>query len=333
MKVYYSIIVPFIKSNKYLNILISELEKLALKKNNFELILVSENRFNCSKKKKYPIKIIQTKSKKPGEKRNAGARQAKGNILIFLDDDSYPLKNYFFELNKLNKKILRNYKTVFGGSGICPENESNFGKTSSLSYEARFFNPFFFRYVRSISNNNKLINDWPSVNLVISKKFFFEIGGYDEQYWPGEDSKLCEIIIKNKGTIYYSSNLTVYHFRRSSLKKHLKQIFNYSFHRGLFFKQKDKNSLSIIYLIPTIFTLYLFLLIISLKVYGNSFFLIPFYLFLFLMGFEATNIAFKKKFLYIVPALILIFINQLVYGFGFLKGLIGKKNYKINLSG
>ena len=36
------------------------------------------------------------------------------------------------------------------------------------------------------------MDDWPSVNFIISKKFFEDLKGFDEIYWPGEDSKLCD---------------------------------------------------------------------------------------------------------------------------------------------
>ena len=82
--------------------------------------------------------------------------------------------------------------------------------------------------------------------MVIEKKIL-NLKGFDSKYWPGEDSKLCDKFIKNKGKIYYVNDMVVRHYRRANLLKHLKQIFRYAFTRGKFLKKKIKIRKNYIY--------------------------------------------------------------------------------------
>ena len=72
--------------------------------------------------------------------------------------------------------------------------------------------------------------------------------------WPGEDTLLCHSLKINGVNIYHIPELVVYHYRRSNLKKHTQQIYNYGFHRGNFFIHYPENSRNIEYLYPLILT-------------------------------------------------------------------------------
>ena len=91
-----SIIVTFIKKNYYLK---KFLKCYLLKNKKFfdrcELILISESLFLSSYLNLKNIRFIKTKFKTPGAKRNYAAFYARGNYLIFLDDDSYVSEKYF----------------------------------------------------------------------------------------------------------------------------------------------------------------------------------------------------------------------------------------------
>lgn len=87
------------------------------------------------------------------------------------------------------------------------------------------------------------------------------LGGFNSDYWPGEDSKLCEELVhKYGGKIYYSPDVVIYHHRRNTLWPYLKQHGQYGYHRGAFFAHGDKNTRQLFYLGPTGFIIYLLLL-------------------------------------------------------------------------
>ena len=162
--------------------------------------------------------------------------------------------------------------------------------------------------------------------MFINKRGFTKNGGFNEKYWPGEDSKLCNTLINRKFKIYYLYDLIVYHYRRSNLKKHIRQIFRYSYTRGKFFRDYDTNSRKLIYLIPSLFAIYILLNLILLK----PIYFIPIVLIYFALLLEVIFILKSKNFLLIILSPITILLNILIYGIGFIFSFI-LPDYKTKL--
>ena len=111
-------------------------------------------------------------------------KNSQGKYLVFIDDDAYPKDNWL-ETAQKNYSVIIMIKIVLGGPGILCEDE-NFGKCIDL----------FLLQIISIAividtnhwqkMNKQQMDDWPSVNFIISKKFFEDLKGFDEIYWPGE---------------------------------------------------------------------------------------------------------------------------------------------------
>ena len=264
----------------------------------------------------------------PGKKRDEGAKRAKGEYLAFIDDDSAPRADW---LQNANNILLKDKKLVaLGGPGVLPKNATFWERVFDQSllntlggggYTYRF-QPQKERYV----------DDYPSMNLIINKKIFLKIGGFNNEYWPGEDSKLGNILSeKEKKLIYYNPNLVVYHHRRDSIKGHLKQYQQYGTMRGMFFVQGDKNSIRFQYVVPSLLTMYLTLYILAFllqltKPYNTIiFFLIslPFLTYVTMLlnvGFTSFIQSKRPKeslaILYIVP------LTHIVYGYFFILGTI-----------
>lgn len=233
---------------------------------NFEVIVLpnEHGQYDLTLLNKYKwLRIIPTgKVTRPAEKRDIGVSHAKGEVIAFIDDDAYP-DTYWLQ----NAVVLfaQTKSSVICGPGILP---------SIVHIWERIFDEVLKSGIgsggygyRFIARPARQVDDYPSMNFLIRKKLFQKLGGFNSDYWPGEDSKLCnDIITKEKGTIYYDPRVLVYHHRRTDLKGYLKQHANYGFHRGAFFAHGDKNSRNIAYLIPTLFVTYLFLLILFIPV-------------------------------------------------------------------
>ena len=160
---------------------------------------------------------------------------AQGDFLIFIDDDAYPQKNI---LDILDEDFKNEEVAAVGGPAITPADDSFLQKVSGAVYLSYLSGGFPERYTPL--GKKKFVSDWPSVNLTLRKKIFLEVGGFDCDYWPGEDTKLCLDIIKNIKTnnkILYDPRIIVWHHRREGLLRHLKQIAGYGIHRGFFAKK------------------------------------------------------------------------------------------------
>ncbi len=309
-----SIIIPVKKINNYIRESLPYL--LNLDYDDYEILILPDEEEN----EKVPkVKIIPTGKIGPSEKRDLGAKIAKGEILAFIDDDAYPREDWL-----RNSVDLLKDKEIAAvcGPGITPNNDSILQKASGAVFES-FLGGGGLTY-RYKKGKRRFVDNFPSCNFIIKKQIFNEIGGFNSEFWPGEDTKLCRDIIKHGYKILYDPEILVWHHRRKLFLPHIKQVWNYSLHRGYFVKKIPENSFKIGYFIPSIFVLGLILgLILSffnsiiLYLYGS---VLIFYLFLALVSLISIK-GIRVKFL----ALLGIFLTHIFYGVGFIRGLLTKK--------
>lgn len=320
-----SIVIPIIEINDYLRESIPKI--LALKRKDLEIIVLPNKK---SDEKWDKTRIISTGFSNPSKKRNLGVKRAKGEIIAFLDDDAYPKKGWFREALKHFKD--KNIVAV-GGPAITPQDDSVFQKASGAMSESMIGGGKARERFLKIGKKH-FVNDWPTVNLLVRKDTFLKSGGFDPKYWPGEDTKLCLELTKY-GKIIYEPNAIVYHHRRASLIKHLKQNGNYGLHRGHFARKYPGNSRELFYIIPSIFALYIIfvLLVWVLKIIGiyepsNLIWwvlLSPLALYVFLMLIDVIAISIRyKNPLVGIATIPYIFLTHIYYGLRFIKGYFSR---------
>lgn len=273
----------------------------------------------------YPkVKFIISGVNSPGNKRNIGIKEASGEFIAFLDDDAYPDKDWLLNASRIFVENP-NYIAICGPS-ITPLESDFLQQISGAIFESFLTSgPTSFRHVISKA---RFVDDYPSVNLIVRKFCLDEIGGFDEKFWPGEDTKLCrDLVLRFKQRIFYSPTLVVHHFRRNVYHPHLIQISRYAMHRGLFIKLFPENSLRLSYFIPSLFVFNLLLTLFYL--FSPNKILIPFVtlssiylIFLMVEGFRI----FKKfeSFGFVILSVIGIFLSNIVYGVYFMIGIFSK---------
>lgn len=306
MKPIFSIIIPVRKSNPYLRETLNKLKKQSLK--NFEVLVISDK---------------VSGSANPAEKRNLGAKKAKGDYLVFFDDDSFPSQNYFKNAFKLTNKYPK--ISAFCGPCLTPPKDNLFQKASGLVWSSWLGSGGAGHYRNNIQSK-RFVDDYPSVNLIVKKNDFNKIGGFNTSYWPGEDTLLCLSLTKKyHQKIFYHPILVVYHHRRKVLIPHLQQITRYAIHRGFFARKFPETSLRIGYLAPTFFVFYLLLLIINFLIINNILLYIPLYLYLSILLFTFIKLIFIKNSLVLsLLTIITIPITHIYYGILFLNGFLKK---------
>jgi glycosyltransferase involved in cell wall biosynthesis len=324
----FTFIIPVKKINKYVDETVKHIKNQDYK--NWELIIV-EN-FPSIETKNYKskkIKIIYSGKVGPGKKRDIACKIAKGNIVVFLDDDSYPKKNYLSIANKifeLNKSICG-----IGGPGITPKNSTIFQKISGSVFLSKFSGGFPERYIKI--GKIKKIDDWPSVNLMIKKNYFFKAGGFNSKFWPGEDTELClKLTKKMKLKLLYVPNLIVYHHRRKNIFSHIKQVSAYGLHRGYFFKSKPETSRKVIYILPSLLFLFsiqniffIFNLYKNLSILNSINTLLWSLYFISLLLSLVDMIKQKNQIMISILSIPVIYLTHFFYGLNFLIGLFKKE--------
>ena len=202
----------------------------------------------------YHISLIPTGKVRPAEKRNVGIKAAKGEIVAFIDDDAYPDARW---LENAVKYFGEPTIGALGGPGVTPPGDGFWAACGGRVYENIFVSGNYrYRYLGG--RVRKDIDDYPSCNLFVRKAVLDAIGGYRTDFWPGEDTLLCEDIVrKTKRRIVYDPWTLVYHHRRPLFTAHLRQLGRYGFHRGYFVKRFPATSCRLSYFVPTFFVGYL----------------------------------------------------------------------------
>jgi len=198
------------------------------------------------------VKVIATGPLSPGAKRNMGVENARREFCAFIDFDAYPRSDWLTNA----VKYLENPEVAgVGGPGLSLE-------TDGLLQEAGGYVLSSFM-VGSLSNRYKTkhsfeSDDIHSCNFVARKAVVEEVGGWNEKYWPGEDTLMCLAIKKSGKKLIESSDLVVCNHRRSLFKPHLKQVSRFGEHRGQFDRKFPENSRKVVYFLPSLLVLSLF---------------------------------------------------------------------------
>lgn len=314
-----SVIIPVKEINDY--ILESYGHLMALDFQNFEVLVFPDRdagvRLNG-------VRIIPTGPLGPAEKRDLAIKYAEGEILAFLDDDAYPRRDWL-----TNAVIHFKDESIaaVGGPAVTPESDSVMRQASGAVFSSRLTSSSYtYRYLPEYYRE---VDDFPTVNLFIRKSVFESLGGFDTNYWPGEDTKLCLDITKKLGLkIVYDPEVFVYHHRRALFREHLRQVSRYACQRGYFVKEFPETSLKPGYFIPSAFLLFLLSGPLVLLASKTVFVLWSALMLVYLSAVFLASISAMVRHKNIAVGLIVfpgIFLTHITYGFYFLKGLLSRK--------
>lgn len=215
----------------------------------FEILVLVDTSFQGQPIEEPPaVKYIVCKGS-PARKRDRALDFAKGEILAFIDDDAYPDRDWL-------KNAVLNFQdsavAAVGGPAVTPADDTLRQKASGLIFASPLVSGrFVYRY---LAEKKRYLDDYPSCNFLVRKSIMDELGGFDTDFWPGEDTKLCLEITRKLGKkIVYDPAALVYHHRRRLFAGHLRQVASYALHRGYFAKRYPETSRKISYFLPALF--------------------------------------------------------------------------------
>lgn len=293
-----------------------DLEKFKiLNYSNYEILVVCDTKVKIKTPK---ARLILTKMRQtgPAEKRDIALKQAKGEILAFIDDDAYPNSNW---LKNAIPSFDDSKIAAVGGPGITPPDDGYWQRLTGLLYESIFCGGFFRH--RFLPLDKRFVTDFPAYNLLVRKSVLLQIGGYGNNFYGGEDTFLCLKIIKAGYKILYDPKVVVYHHRRALFLPLLKQISNVGLHRGYFAKKFPQTSRQFGYFLPSIFSLVFFLLL-AVSMFNNQIKVLFLTAFLLSLMLGWLSVIKKADFTSALLVSLGIISTHLVYGSFFIKGLL-----------
>ncbi|MFH1246949.1 MAG: glycosyltransferase, partial [Candidatus Micrarchaeota archaeon] len=145
--------------------------------------------------KKYADKVIPNKGHTIGSARNAGARVASGEMILFVDADTVPHMEFF---EKLRTICSRDQKVAGIGCIIMPRG-LNF-------FESLFF--YFLNFIVYLSVQFRR----PAIAgscVAYRRKEFWKVGGFNEEMAASEDQDLC-IRVSKVGQVIFLPRIVAY---------------------------------------------------------------------------------------------------------------------------
>lgn len=306
---FYSVIIPVYNRPDEVDELLDSLTLQNYKR--FEVIVVEDGSSIPCKEvtEKYAdrltIRYFFKPNSGPGQTRNYGAERSQGDYLIILDSDCILPPGYF---DAVEEELTENQSDAFGGPDKAHESFSAIQKAINYAMTS------FFTTGGIRGGKKKMDKFYPrSFNMGVRKEVYMALGGFSKMRF-GEDIDFSIRIFKGGYTCRLFPEAWVYHKRRTDLRKFFKQVHNSGIARINLYK-KYPGSLKMVHLLPAIFTVGVFLLLIGLLITPLT--LIPLLLFAILIFIDSSiqNKSLKIGGLSILAS----FIQLTGYGSGFLR--------------
>lgn len=325
MQLYYSFIIPVYNRPQEIYELLESFSQLNTDEE-YEIVIVEDGSTQTSKElisafKHLNVKYITKPNTGPGDSRNEGMKQSKGNYFIILDSDCILPANY---LTEVDKYLQTNFVHCFGGPDEAHESFSSLQKAINFAMTS-------FISTGGIRGKKTSVSKFQprSFNMGLSKEAFLATNGFGSIH-PGEDPDLS-IRLWNKGfETVLIPNAIVFHKRRISWKKFYEQVYKFGLVRPIlnhWYPQTKK----ITYWFPTLFSLGL-LIAVFLGLFG-IYMLVYLYLLYFSIALVLGLIK-TKSITTTIQAVFAVGIQMFGYGFGFIKStmlilITGKKPEKV----
>jgi len=196
-----SIIIPALNEEKFIGKCLESIIHLKTPPDNYEVIIVDNGSTDKtidiaeSFKNHFSLKIITIKNATISALRNSGVKASIGDILAFIDADCTVSEDWLKNAIKYFEDPIIG---AVGASHYIPEGSSWVANAWDLIIQRKRL----FGEVESL----------PSGNLLIPKKHFLKINGFDENLITNEDYELCYRLRKIGLRIYSDPNIKAIHW-------------------------------------------------------------------------------------------------------------------------
>ena len=198
-----SIIIPTLNEEKYLERLLSQIDRKLKSRFNIELIISDGGSKDLTIEiaNKYADRIISHKVEIPqniSQGRNAGANNSLGDVLIFLNADTCIKDIDFLLTESVNELFFNDVTAIACPIFVYPEEEKFSDKTFH----------FFYNYYSSMLNKFFMGMGRGECHIIRRDKFI-QTGGYNEHLAAGEDYDLY-VRLKKIGKLKFRHDFIIY---------------------------------------------------------------------------------------------------------------------------
>lgn len=177
------------------------------------------------------INLISQENKGPAHARNRGIEASKYEYIVFLDSDCYPLTDdWLLRINNRVNDILADGHDDFllGGRIFTPDDTLS---QKFINCLGGYGTPDLGEDGFETTSN---FVSFPTTNLIIPKRSFYSVGGFDENivFGSGEDTDLCYRLWKTgKIVSVYDPDVSIFHLHRTGFSDMLSTSYKRSVRR------------------------------------------------------------------------------------------------------
>jgi len=216
-----SVIIPVRNRPEEIKACLLSLGKLDYPLDKLEIIAVDDASCDHTPEaiKGFNVRLISLKKNRQAPYcRNLAAQKANGEILAFLDSDCVASPSWLKEL-----------VPAFKDPAVCAVGgriDSFFDTTALDRYEQVKSSLIIGNHVRRSSEREKFFYV-PSCNLLVKKKIFHSIGGFNPDLVVGEDVDLCWRLQDAGHSVEFRPNGTIFHRHRNKMSAFCRRRFDY----------------------------------------------------------------------------------------------------------
>ena len=159
------------------------------------------------------------------EKKNAGWRAAKCDLIAFIDDDVVVARNW---PEKIRASFQRPEVGLVSGPGLVPDDIDLMARLAGNTLASQAAGYVAARYLAG----NKAPREirWSGLigcNMAYRRSVLERLGGFDPAFWPGEEMIAAFQATHLGHKLIFQPDAILYHYPRSSFWRFCKQIYGY----------------------------------------------------------------------------------------------------------
>jgi O-antigen biosynthesis protein len=165
---------------------------------------------------KHNVRLIRTENRGLSVARNLGLKAATGEIIAYIDDDAYPDPHW---LTYLAAAFLHTEHAAVGGPNIAVPGDGAIADCVANAPGGPIH----------VLLSDDVAEHIPGCNMAFRREKLLAIEGFDPRFRvAGDDVDICWRLQERGWTIGFVPSAVVWHHRRNSIKRYLKQQFGYA---------------------------------------------------------------------------------------------------------
>lgn len=282
MALFYSFIIPVYNRPDEVRELLHSISELKFEEA-FEVVIVEDGSTISSETvvKKFADKLdityLPTSNTGPGDSRNYGMRNARGNYFLILDSDVLLPAHY---LKEVDSSLKNRFVHCFGGPDAAHRNFTPIQKAINYTMTS-------FLTTGGIRGRKQMVGKFQprSFNMGISEEAFTASGGFGKVH-PGEDPDLALRLQKMGYETALFPKAFVYHKRRIDWDNFYDQVYKFGLVRPIL-STWHPDSEKLTYWFPAIFSMGMLLAIILL-IFKLQFLVYAYFVYFFIILLDAS---------------------------------------------